>query len=208
VGGRFGEGWKKDAARGEPSAWEELVHAEQEPLFVWCLPRCGADRDACQEVVQAAFVSAVERVERYEPERCGGRPREWLRGLALNEIRRLQADQRRASSLDALLESGDPGALAALARFEGDPLSDAVLDTDEARWLVAAAMVELTQGERSILSQRHLDGLEVRQMAKTLGKTEAATDSALRRAERKFAAEFARLVVRAGDGPSAGRMAV
>lgn len=59
--------------------------------------------------------------------------------------------------------------------------------------LVATALEQLPDGDKSLLGRHLLDGLESRQLAKELGRSQSSLCNSLRRAKRRLAATVNRL---------------
>jgi len=195
----FDEAWHARALRGDPGALASLVEAQYAPLLAYCLGRASVEADVCRDVVQEAFVSAVERLDRYRPAQCGGRPFKWLAGLARNEMRRALARARPERSLDALLDAMDPDALASLARIDAEELSDELLNRDESSALVEKTMARLRPRDREVLAAKYVEGLSVRFLADRLEMDEGAVESRLTRARANFRQIFTAIARRRFD---------
>jgi RNA polymerase sigma-70 factor (ECF subfamily) len=189
----FDEAWHERALAGDPAALASFVETHYAPLLAYCLRRASGDAEVCRDVVQDAFVRAVERLDRYRPARCGGRPFTWLAGLARNEMRRALARTER--SLDAM----DADALAALARIDAEPFSDELLNRAESSALVEATMARLSPGDRAILAAKYVEGASVRILAARLALDEGAVESRLTRARARFRETFAGIARRRLD---------
>jgi len=97
----------------------------------------------------------------------------WLMGVARNRvIDRWRSAQRRADKSHLL----DP---------IGPTLPDDWLDDPRSEDVVAT-LDALTPRHRELLTMHYVDGWPVRQMARRLGETESATESALKRARVSF----------------------
>lgn len=94
---------------------EVLVRAHQARLRAYVYSRIG-DATAADDIVQEAFLDALDRLEKYDPSRPA---LPWLMGFARNELREhFRAVERRTSA--ARLE-----ALAAARRLDRDETADA-----------------------------------------------------------------------------------
>lgn len=82
---------------------EELVRAHQARLRAYAYSRLG-DPQAAEDVVQEAFLDALDRLDRYDPTRPA---LPWLMGFVRNELREhlrgLAARRAAAARLEALL---------------------------------------------------------------------------------------------------------
>jgi RNA polymerase sigma-70 factor (ECF subfamily) len=89
------------AQAGDGEAFERLVFELHTSLRSFCAARA-MSADAAEEAMQAAFVTAFEKLSTYQPR---GTFASWLKGIALNHLR---ADaRRRAAHRDLGAASGD-----------------------------------------------------------------------------------------------------
>jgi RNA polymerase sigma-70 factor (ECF subfamily) len=99
--------------RGDESAWRGFVTLYG-PIVFRLARRCGLDRESADALVQAFCVRVVEAAPRLVYDRRRGRFRDWVRRVALNEIRRLKrGDAARARAVEryrrrAVRASEDP----------------------------------------------------------------------------------------------------
>ena len=76
----------RDAVRaGDEAAWKTLYQESFAALYAYVLWRCAGLRDAADEVVQDAWLTAVRRIGRFDPAR--GCFADWLCGIAANLLR-------------------------------------------------------------------------------------------------------------------------
>ncbi len=186
----FDRNWQERALAGDADAVRTLADAALGPLWSFCLYRVGGDRGACEEVVQATLVRALHDLARFDPERAGGCVFGWLTGLARNEIRRHRTHRARNESLDALWERMDAELVEVYRRLDAAPLPDAVLEREETRTMVNAAMAQLPPPYREALEAKYVAGRSVRDIAAALGQTEKAVEARLVRARRAFRETF------------------
>jgi len=189
----FDAAWQRRALAGDEDAVRRLADAALGPLWSFCLYRVGGDRHTCEEVVQETLLKALAQLERYEPERSDGCIFGWLTGLARNEIRRARTQTARGLSLEALWERMDAELLDVYRKLDAGPLSDAVLEREETRTMVNAAMAQLPPHYREALEAKYVAGRSVRDIAAALGLSEKAVESQLTRARDAFRATFSAL---------------
>lgn len=144
-------------------------------VYRYLFHRCGRNRDLAEELTQQAFVEAV---------RGGGRFRgdadatTWVMGIARHKLvdhfRRSDRDSRRLAALGAMWSG--PG------RAESSPptMPD---DIDD-------ALAVLPAPQRAVLVLHYMDQLSVREVARVIGKSEAATASLLARGRDAFRKAF------------------
>ncbi len=186
----FDESWRKAALAGQPEAIDRLARASLAPLFRFCLYRVGGNRDLCEEVVQETLCRAIRGLEKYEPARADGDPFPWLMGLARNEIHRVLAREKSATSLEALWTQMDEELLALYARLDSEAFDEDTLRRDETRQMVNATMSQLPPHYREALEAKYVAGRSVREMAAARQVSEKTIESQLSRARKAFRATF------------------
>ena len=189
----FDARWRTRALAGDPDAVRMLADVALVPLWSFCLYRVGGDRSACEDVVQETLLRALRDLDHYDPARGAGCIFGWLTGLARNEIRRHRTRASRGLSLDELWERMDAELLDVYRRLDAGPYSDAVLEREETRTMVNAAMAQLPPHYREALEAKYVAGRSVRDMAAALGQSEKAVESQLTRARQAFKATFSAL---------------
>ncbi|OEJ29436.1 siderophore-interacting protein [Streptomyces agglomeratus] len=179
-GGRIGIDDAAAIARvrsGEPEAYAELVRAHT-GIALRAAVALGAGADA-EDVVQAAFFKAYQSLGSF---RDGSAFRPWLLRIVVNETRntlrsagRLQAATGREAALlgagPVIPESADP-AVAALA--------------EERRAQLLAALDELNDDQRRVVTYRYLLEMDEAETAEALGWPRGTVKSRLNRGLRKL----------------------
>lgn len=145
-------------------------------VYAYLLHRCGRDAELAEELTQQAFVEAVRGRARF---RGQSDPVTWVVGIARNKLvdhfRRAERDQRRHAALVAR-EIGHHGT--------GQPPPG--IHPDE----VDEALTRLPALQRAVLVLHYMDHLPVREVARFIGKSEAATASLLARGREAFRQAF------------------
>jgi RNA polymerase sigma-70 factor (ECF subfamily) len=137
-------------------------------VYRYLLSRCAGDPHLAEELTQQTFIEAVRR-----PDGFDGRSNivTWLCAIGRHKLvdhyRRAGRDERRHAEL-ALV-----------------PSRDAWQET-ELRDGVERALDQIPGDQRLALIFRYLDGLPVREVASSLGRSESATESLLSRAREGF----------------------
>jgi RNA polymerase sigma factor (sigma-70 family) len=198
----FDREWHERALAGDPVAVRAFAEASLGPLYAFVLYRVGGDRSLCEDVVQETLLVALRQLDRYDPDRGGGRVLGWLTGIARNEVRRARQRGRTPLSLDALWDRMDRELPAVYAALDAQPLPDEALELEETRAMVNATMSQLPQGYRAALELKYVLGRSVREMAAELGLTEKAVESQLGRARAAFRATFTALARNLGLDPA------
>jgi RNA polymerase sigma-70 factor (ECF subfamily) len=162
---------------GSLSAFEELVHRYETRVFGFVFNFCRCEADA-REITQDTFVRAFQRIHRFDPAQAF---RTWLFTIA----RRKGIDRFRATrEVDA---APLPGEMADAA----DPCE--LLARNEERrdlWRIARRSLGATQFRALWL--RYAEDMELRDIARVLGKTETHVKVLLFRARNSLGDELRR----------------
>jgi RNA polymerase sigma-70 factor (ECF subfamily) len=158
-------------------AFRRWYEAAAPRVYAYLYTRCGADVELTQELTQETFLQVVRNRESY-----AGRADSvtWLIAIARSRLgdhfRRLEREGRRHMRLIREIHPHevDPDA-------QERPTEGADLRT---------ALARLTSVQRVALVLRYLDGLSVREVAETLGRSEKTTEALITRARVAFRAEY------------------
>ncbi|MDR3636906.1 MAG: sigma-70 family RNA polymerase sigma factor, partial [Isosphaeraceae bacterium] len=175
----------------DPTAFDALYAAQADRLYRSALGIV-RDPDAAADVVQEAFVRAYTADDEITS------PSAWLatvtRHLALNELRR--RSRLTGIAEDATDDEEPSGTTLVESAVWTDPAKSAASADSVAG--VAACLAEQRPDDRTILTFRYGEGLEIGAIAELLGRTVNATTVALHRARARFDATYAdRLFARA-----------
>ena len=145
-------------------------------VYAYLFNRCGRDPELAEELTQQAFVEAVRSRARF---RGQSDAMTWVIGIARHKLvdhfRRIERDRRRHAALVARdIAQTDPAVL---------PSQTGPDEIDEA--LAALAPIQ-----RAVLILHYIDRLPVREVARSIGKSEAATASLLARSRDSFRLAF------------------
>jgi RNA polymerase sigma-70 factor (ECF subfamily) len=145
-------------------------------VYAYLFHRCGRDPELAEDLTQQAFVEAVRARARF---RGRSDAVTWVVSIARNKLvdhlRRAERDQRRHADLVAR-EFGHHGT--------GQPPPNTVPDH------VDEALTVLPPLQRAVLVLHYMDHLPVREVARSIGKSEAATASLLARGRDSFRQAF------------------
>lgn len=151
-----------------------LFHARFQSLFRY-LDRLSGDPDLAADLAQEAFVRLYER---------GAMPDDapaWLATVATNLFRDShRRTQRRDKIMEFHSDTMSPDSL---------PAADAVMEDDEVRDTVRAALDSLPLRDRQLLLLRH-EGYSYRELAEVTGVAEGSVGTLLVRATRAFQQAF------------------
>ena len=171
-----------------PEAVERWFLEHADAVYTFVFYRVGKDEELATEVVQQAFLGALERIEEYDPARGAMLP--WLTYGARNYIRKALRERGRLKALGDRWEAIDRRLLAAYGKLAESPLADEILEKEETVELVQMALSNLPDNYRSALQQHYCQQRSLRDMAGSLGISEGAVKSLLHRARLAFKAAF------------------
>ena len=144
-------------------------------VYRYLAARCGGDDALAEELTQQTFVEAIRQRDRFD-----GRSDivTWMCAIGRNKL----VDHYRRHGRDARRHE----------RLIVDQLhaTDAPWRAAEARDAVEAAMAQLPSDQRIALLFRYLDGLSVREVARSIRRSEKATESLLARGRESFRRAF------------------
>ena len=164
--------------RGDVAAYELLVRRYQDVAVRVAHVLCGPDE--ARDVAQEGLVKAWRALPRF---RDGAPFRPWLLRIVANEAR----NARRGAGRRARL---------ALRAFEDRPSGDAAPSPEEAvltterRRLVLAALEDLAESDREVISCRYFAGLSEAETAAVLGCRVGTVKSRLSRARARLRARL------------------
>ena len=140
-------------------------------VYAYLFHRCGRDPELAEELAQQAFVEAVRTRARFRGQSDAVT---WVVSIARNKLvdhfRRVERDERRHASLLSNLAHERTAAL---------PAPSGADEIDE-------ALAVLPYLQRAVLVLHSMDHLSVREVARSIGKSEAATASLLARGRDAF----------------------
>ena len=142
-------------------------------LYRYLYGRCGGDTALTEELTQQAFLHAVRHRDAYD-----GRadPMTWLiaigRNVLIDHARQAEREERRRLRL--MVRAIPP-----------DELGPAPASRDE-RELIVAALAGLPPTQRTALVLHHVDGLSIREIARSLGRSDGAVEQLLSRGRARF----------------------
>ncbi len=175
------------AARGDPGAVERLFEDHVDALYAFVFYRAGRDESLAEDVVQETFVTALDRMDRFDPSR--GSLRSWLRTLSRNVVRSHLKARNRLATLERW-DRVDAALAEALEELDSEPLSDEVIERAQTRDLVNMTIANLPERYRDALERKYVEGESVGELATALGVSEDAAKSLLARARRAFRETF------------------
>lgn len=173
---------------GEADAFEQLFEECYDGLYRFTLTRVGHDELLAEELTQAAFVQALEKLDTYRGEAALF---SWLCTFCRYEASAHFRRQRRTPrSVDGPEEDGQVrAALDAMAAGVAGP--DDSLESKQAVARVHEALDSLRPKYRQVLAWKYFDDLSVSEIAERLDRSPKAVESLLTRSREAFRIEFA-----------------
>jgi len=157
-----------EAQRGSEPAWRRLFELHFDAVYRFCLALTTGRRELAEETAQQAFITAAQRIGRYQPRQ--GTFRAWLLGIARNRYLTLEAKEQRHRRHEAL----------------GREEHHAVTEDAEPDLMVHEALARLPLEYRQVLENKYLRRLTTKEMAESDGMSIEAIESLLRRARDRF----------------------
>jgi RNA polymerase sigma-70 factor (ECF subfamily) len=191
-----------DALRSrQPEAVQRWFETWADPVYAFVLHRVGRDPVLAADVAQDTFVTALGRIETFDPER--GEMFPWLTYTARNCIRKAMRQQGRVAPVGDLWERLDERLADRLAALE-EPLPQEVLERAETGELVRAVLSSLPVRYQWALRQHYFEHRSIRDMAANEGSSEGATRVLLHRARKAFRTAFEAVAETLAERPAVG----
>jgi len=150
--------------------------------------RVGRDADLAADVAQETFVAALERIERFDPQR--GEMFPWLTHIARNCIRKALRRRGKDTTLPDFWETLDRRLVRAVTDLGADPLPEELLARKETAELVRMALTNLPFRYQVALRRHYFEELSLHEMAALEGSSEGAMKVLLHRARKAFRTAF------------------
>lgn len=168
------------AQSGDFSAFTELLDANKRKVYALVRRLAGNTEDA-EDILQDTFLKAIDNIDRFRGDSAFGT---WLYSIALNQARAHLANQKKAELKpleDYLPGGGHAESHDSSGLFDWqDP--HRVLETEELRGIIEQALTELPYMYREAFLLRYIEELPVKEVARIIGESEAATKSRILRA--------------------------
>jgi len=162
------------AAAGDRSAFRELVLEHSHAMFrlAW---RLTSDESAAEDIVQEAFIKAWRKIDGFRMESSF---KSWLHRITVNTAMDYLRKHSRRKQFETEEPEWDPGLQSAEM-----PVHDTQIDIQKQ---TEAAMMDLSEVERSALLLKHFEGHSINEIAQMLEITTGACKQAIFRAVKKM----------------------
>lgn len=164
------------AARGDASAFEQLVRRHQGALINFAFRMLG-DRDEAADAVQQTFVQVYLHLPRARLD-LAFKP--WLYRIARNQCLDRLRQRRPSASLERDLEAD---AAPAVDARDPDPLPDELLERRDLQRLLAEAIETLPERYRAVVAMRYVTDLTFAEIGQALGLPENTVKTFFQRAK-------------------------
>jgi RNA polymerase sigma-70 factor, ECF subfamily len=167
----------------EEAAFDEFFEAMYPALFRFALARLDGQREAAEDVAQAALFRAIRKLDTYRGEAS---LLTWLSTFCRHEIFAFTKKHRHVTNLVPIDDAPEiRTALESLHALDGtDP--HMALDRQQQASIVQRVLDELPPHYGSVLEWKYVDELPVQAIADRLGVRLPAAESLLARARRAF----------------------
>jgi len=162
------------ARRGDAQAFEALVRAFYRAAYATALSLTGNSMDA-EDVVQDAFIRALERLDECDPDRFAG----WLLTIVRNRAHNVR-DRERVRDAAPLDDVNPAGAERTDGRVEHDELAQVLRD----------ALATLPPAQREVVLLHDLEGMKHKEIAAAMGISEVMARQHLFQARRALRARL------------------
>lgn len=168
------------AAKGDESAFEALVLANQKLIYNTALKITGSPDDA-MDISQDTFLKAYQNLKGYRGE---SRFSVWLYRLCYNASMDFLKKNRRPNVMSMTAEDGGD---ISLAIADPAPTPDEAAEKNDLRRQVREAVNRLPEDKRKVLIMREFSGMSYADIAAALGVEEGTVKSRINRARLSLA---------------------
>ena len=186
---------------------KEIAHwfnTYADPVYGFIYYRVGRDADMAGEAAQETFVTALERIEKYDPER--GEMFPWLTYIARNCIRKVLRRKGNAHELADFWEEVDHNLVKAVGDMDSNMVPEELLLQKETAELVRMAIANLPLRYQMALRRKYFEDLSLHEMAILEKSSEGAMKVLLHRARNAFRNAFETVAARFFERKSEGRI--
>jgi len=169
----------KKAQSGDFEAFNRLIENYKNKIYQLAM-KLSKDRHDAEDILQETFLKAVDNIDKFRGESSFGT---WLYAIAVNAVRAHFADRKKAElrSIEDYLPAGHESAEGTPELFEwGDPHE--LMEQKELRNLIDDTLADMPHKYSMPFVLRYYEDLPVKEVAKTMNLSVAATKSRILRA--------------------------
>lgn len=139
------------------------------------------DRALAEDVVQAAFIRAAQRIHQFDPARPFG---PWFYRIVVNDALKLARKQRRQVSIDEQLDA--PTLQLAAWLSDPEPNPERLLEEKETRQRILDAVRSLPPEQRAVIVMKYYFDMQMSEMSTETGRPLSTIKWWLRDARRRL----------------------
>ena len=162
----FDPGWVERAKNGDQEAFGELYSYSHQAAYIVILAMVRADEDTVMDLVQDTYLKVYQRLDQLEsPSKFRAWVKQIARNTALDYIKKSRVLAFSELYVDEAMEVEveDP---------DTEHLPDIVMDRQETARLLHEILDTLPDAQRTVISMHYLQGIPVKEIAATLGRSE------------------------------------
>ena len=156
----------------KPEAVERWFLEHADGIYTFIFYRAGRDPELAADVVQETFLTALRKMDDYDPER--GTMRTWLTFIAKNCVRTALRREGRYETSTAFWENLDRKLLSTYRSLATTPLPDEVLESEETVEMVQLTLSSIPGNYRKALLDHYQQKKSLKEIARLEGTTEGA----------------------------------
>lgn len=167
---------------------ELWFHSYADPVYGFIYYRVGKDADLAGEASQETFVTALEKINEFDPAR--GEMFPWLTYIARNCIRKVMRKHGMACNLIIFWETVDENLVKTVTNLDSNNIPEDVLQQKQTAELVRIAITYLPLRYQIALKRHYFEDLSLHEMAMLEKSSEGAIKILLHRARQAFRDAF------------------
>ena len=175
-----------------------------DPVYGFIYYRVGKDADLAGETAQETFVTALERIEKFDPSR--GEMFPWLTYIARNCIRKVMRRHGKTSEMTDFWEIVDHKLIKTVSDPDLKIIPEELLEQKQTAELVRIAITNLPVRYQMALKRRYFEDLSLHDMAVLEKSSEGAIKILLHRARQAFRYAFETISASFFEGEDEGRI--
>lgn len=179
----FDPAWVKQAKNGDGEAFRELYICSYQTVHILMITMVRADEETIADLIQDTYLKVYQRLDQLEqPEKFRAWVKQIARNTALDYIKKTKvlAFSELYVDEDTDIEIEDPDA---------SHLPEIAMDRQETLRLIHEILDSLPDGQRAVISMHYLQGIPVKEIAATLGKSESTIKVQLFQGRKNLAAK-------------------